>query len=94
MRLPDGEVQHRFLGKLESDEVFGASVMFVGFDATEEANALGDVHQSVAVGEFAEVERPPNGSTDRGPATGQRGQRPLAPTEEFPLREQDEASLE
>ena len=94
MRLPDGEVQHRLLGEFQTDEVFGAAVVFVGLDAAEEANALGDVHQSVAVGEFAEVERPPDGGPDRGAAAGQGGQRPLAPTEELSFRQQDQSVLE
>ena len=36
--------------------------MFVGLDATEEADALRGMHERVAVGEFAEVERAADGT--------------------------------
>ena len=94
MRLPDREVQHRFLGKLESDEVFGPSVMFVGLDAAEEADALSHVHQGIAVGELTEVECPSDSSADGGATTWQRSEWAFPAAEELALREQDEASLE
>jgi len=94
MRLPNGEVQHRFLGELQTDEVFGASVMLVGLDAAEEADALRRVHEGIAVGEFAEVERPADRGADGGAASGQDGERAFPPAEKLTLGEQEQAVLE
>ena len=81
VRLPDGEVQHGLLRELEADEVFGAPVVFVGLDASEEADALGRVHEGVAVGEFAEVERASDRGADGGASAWQDGERALAAAE-------------
>ena len=66
MRFPQGEVQHRFRGKLQADEVFGSAIVFVGLDAAEEADALGGVDECVAVGDFTEVKGTPHGGADGG----------------------------
>jgi hypothetical protein len=87
MRLPHGEVEHRLLCEFESDEILGASVMLVGLDAAKETDALRHVHESVAVGEFTEVERAADGGADGGPASREDGKRALASAEELALRE-------
>jgi hypothetical protein len=80
-------VQHRLLRELESDEILGTSVMLVGLDAPEEADALRHVHQGVAIGEFTEVERTADGGADCGAPTRQNGEWALASAEELALRE-------
>jgi hypothetical protein len=45
------------------------------------------VHESVAVGEFTEVERAADGGADRGAPTRQNGEWALASAEELALRE-------
>jgi hypothetical protein len=70
VRLPDREVQHRLLREFKPDEIFGASIMFVGLDATEEADALRGMHERVAVGEFTEVECATDGGADGGAPAG------------------------
>ena len=40
--------------------------MFVGLDAAEKADALGRMHECVAVGEFAEVKGTPHSGADGG----------------------------
>ena len=94
MRLPHGEVQHRFQGELQADEILGASVVLVGLDAAEEADALRGVHEGVAVGEFAEVERAADGGADGGAAARQDGERTLASAEELAFGQQEQAVLE
>ena len=59
--------------------------MLVGLDAAKETDALRHVHESVAVGEFTEVERAADGGADRGPASRQNGEWALASAEELAL---------
>ena len=85
MRLPHGEVEHRLLCEFESDEILGASVMLVGFDAAKETDALRHVHERVAIGEFTEVERAPDGGADGGATARQDSERTFASAEELAL---------
>ena len=94
MRLPHGEVQHRFQGELQADEILGTSVVLVGLDAAEEADALRGVDEGVAVGEFAEVERAAHRGADGGTSTGQDGERALAAAEELPFGQEHQAFFE
>ena len=94
MRLPHGEVQHRFQGELQADEILGAPVVLVRLDAAEETDALRGVHERVAVGEFAEVEGAADGGADGGAAARQDGERTFASAEELAFGQQEQAVLE
>jgi hypothetical protein len=87
-------VQHRLFCEFKPDEIFGTPVMLVGLDAPEEANALSHVHQGVAVGEFAEIERPADGGADGRAPSGQDGERAFASAEELAFGEQEQAVFE
>jgi hypothetical protein len=80
-------VQHRLLSELEPDEIFGASVVLVCLDATKETDALGRVHERVAIGEFTEVERASDGGADRGAPARQNGERAFTSAKKFALGE-------
>ena len=68
--------------------------MFVGLDATEEADALRGMHEGVAVSEFTEVECAADGGADCGTAARQDGERAFASAEELAFSEQEQAILE
>ena len=66
----------------------------MGLDAAEEADTLRRVHQRVAVGEFAEVERAADGGPDGGAPAREDGERTLASPEELSLGQEEQAVLE